>query len=182
MNKKVAWSFIPLIAFIAMAFLLASGLGKDSSELKTVFENKPLPAFELPSLLRQGESVNNDIFLNKWSVFNVWATWCPTCYVEHPYLLEMARSGIVLIGLNYKDEDEAAREYLANYGNPFQEVLVDADGKVGLNLGVYGAPETFLINPKGEVVLRHVGEMNARVWAEKFAPAISQGTTAGGSQ
>ena len=121
MNKQV-WPYIVLTVFVALAFLLGNGLGKDSSELKTVYENKPLPQFELPSLLRQGVLVGNEIFQGEWTVFNVWATWCSTCYIEHPYLLEMAAKGIVLVGLNYKDDDDAAREYLANYGNPFVEV------------------------------------------------------------
>jgi cytochrome c biogenesis protein CcmG/thiol:disulfide interchange protein DsbE len=116
--------------------------------------------------------VDNSVFEGEWTVFNVWATWCPTCYVEHPYLMQMAFDGINLVGLNYKDEDDAARDYLANYGNPFSEIVVDSDGRFGLDLGVYGAPETFLINPDGEVVLRHVGEMNEAVWQEKFRPRI----------
>ena len=95
-------------------------------------------------------------------------------------LKQLARSGIPIVGLDYKDEDAKARDYLAEYGNPFREVIVDADGQLGLDLGVYGAPETFLINPRGEIVLRHVGEMNQRVWDDKFAPVLQQAGEASG--
>ena len=175
---KGVWVFLPLAGFLALALLLASGLGKDSTELKTALADKPVPSFELPSLLRQGQMVSNDVFSGRWSLLNVWATWCPTCHVEHPYLLKLAARGVVIIGLNYKDDSEAARAYLAERGNPFAEVPVDADGQMGLDLGVYGAPETFLVNPDGKVVLRHVGEMNERVWQEKFAPHIEGQTDA----
>ena len=168
--RKGLWVFLPLAGFLALAVLLASGLGKDSTELKTALADRPVPAFSLPSLLRQGTTVSNEVFLDRWSLLNVWATWCPTCHVEHPYLLELDSRGVAIIGLNYKDDADAARAYLAERGNPFIEVPVDADGRVGLDLGVYGAPETFLVNPAGKVVLRHVGEVNERVWNEKFAP------------
>lgn len=168
------WVFLPLAGFVALALLLASGLGKDTSELKTALASRPVPAFSLPSLMRQGETVDPSVFKGRWTLLNVWATWCPTCHVEHPYLLELAARGIAIVGLNYKDEPDAAREYLANMGNPFVEVPVDQSGQTGLDLGVYGAPETFLVNPDGEIVFRHVGELNERVWAEKFAPYIHQ--------
>ena len=125
-------------------------------------------------------TLTEELLTGRWQLLNVWGTWCPTCYVEHPYLLELARSGIPIVGLDYKDEDAKARDYLAEYGNPFREVIVDADGQLGLDLGVYGAPETFLINPRGEIVLRHVGEMNQRVWDDKFAPVLQQAGEAPG--
>jgi cytochrome c biogenesis protein CcmG/thiol:disulfide interchange protein DsbE len=101
--------------------------------------------------------------------------------VEHPFLLELAARGVAIAGLNYKDDSAPARQYLAEQGNPFTHVIVDADGQLGLDLGVYGAPETFLINPDGEIVLRHAGDLNARVWQEKFAPLLEQGSQEGGA-
>lgn len=171
---KGPWVFLPLLLFVGLAILLGSGLGKDSTELRTALADKPVPTFSLPSLLRQGETVDNGILEGRWSLVNVWATWCPTCHVEHPYLLELAARGVAIIGLNYKDEDDAARNYLAQLGNPFVDVIVDSDGQMGLDLGVYGAPETFLVDPQGKIVLRHVGEMNERVWQEKFAPHMQE--------
>lgn len=173
------WVFLPLAGFVALAVLLASGLGRNPEELPSALAGKPVPEFSRPSLLND-RTVTEELLTGRWQLLNVWGTWCPTCYIEHPYLLELARSGIPIIGLDYKDEDAKARDYLAEYGNPFREVIVDADGQLGLDLGVYGAPETFLINPRGEIVLRHVGEMNQRVWDDKFAPVLQQAGEAPG--
>ncbi|WP_101674964.1 DsbE family thiol:disulfide interchange protein [Alloalcanivorax mobilis] len=167
------WIFLPLIAFVALAILLASGLGRDPELLPSALAGKPVPDFSLPSLVSERTLSNQDL-TGRWQLLNVWATWCPTCHIEHPYLLELAARGVPIVGLNYKDEDPAARDYLAELGNPFTEVIVDKDGQLGLDLGVYGAPETFLINPQGEIVLRQVGDMNERVWQEKFAPVLEK--------
>tara|TARA_Y100001972_G_scaffold123902_1_gene171942 strand:+ start:401 stop:937 length:537 start_codon:yes stop_codon:yes gene_type:complete len=168
--RKGLWMFLPLLAFLGLAILLASGLGRDTEELPTALAGKPLPEMQLPSLMRRGTEVRNDLFAGHWTLLNVWATWCPTCYVEHPYLMKLAEQGIRIVGLNYKDEPDKARDYLARHGNPFIEVPVDETGRYGIDLGVYGAPETFVINPRGEVVLRYVGELNDRSWQQRFAP------------
>lgn len=164
------WRVLPLLIFIGLAVLLWSGLGRDTEELPSALAGKPVPAMTLPSLLRQGETVDESVFQGRWSLLNVWATWCPTCYVEHPYLIELARAGVPIVGLNSRDEDQAALDYLADLGNPYVDVAVDKNGDYGLELGVYGAPETFVINPQGEVVLRHAGDLSPRVWADKIAP------------
>lgn len=174
--KKGAWVFLPLLGFIGLAILLASGLGEKTEELPTALAGKPLPVMQLPSLLRQGKTVDNTEFEGRWTLLNVWATWCPTCHIEHPYLLELARRGVAIVGLDYKDELGLAREYLASGGNPYIEVPLDVSGAYGLELGVYGAPETYLISPQGTIVLRHVGEMKERVWQEKFLPIIQAGS------
>lgn len=173
MSKASPWVFLPLVAFVALAVLLASGLGRDTDDLPSALTGKSVPEFDQPSLLSD-RTLSEEIFTGQWQILNVWGTWCPTCYVEHPYLLKLAEAGMPIIGLNYKDEDAKARDYLAEYSNPFRDVIVDSDGQLGLDLGVYGAPETFLISPRGEVVLRHVGELNQRVWDEKFAPVLQQ--------
>ncbi|MCC1495624.1 DsbE family thiol:disulfide interchange protein [Alcanivorax sp. 1008] len=166
--------FLPLLAFLGLAVLLASGLGRDTEELPTALAGKPLPEMQLPSLMRRGTEVSNELFIGHWTLLNVWATWCPTCYVEHPYLIKLAEQGIRIVGLNYKDEPDKAREYLASLGNPYMEVAVDESGRYGIDLGVYGAPETFVIDPQGEVVLRYVGELNDRSWQQRFAPVWEQ--------
>ena len=168
------WVVLPLAAFIALAVLLASGLGRDTEELPTALAGKPLPAMQLPSLMRAGTDVTNELFVGHWTLLNVWATWCPTCYVEHPYLMKLAAEGVRIVGLNYKDDDAKARDYLARYGNPFIDVPVDASGRYGIDLGVYGAPETYVINPQGKVVLRFVGELNDRSWQQRIAPVWPQ--------
>lgn len=174
MPAKRAWLFLPLILFLALAILLASGLGRNTQELPTALAGQLLPQMALPSILRKDTQVTNEQFLGRWTLLNVWATWCPTCHVEHPYLLELAARGVNIVGLNYKDEADKARDYLARMGNPFVEVPADADGRFGLELGVYGAPETYLVDPAGRVVLRHVGDMNERVWQQKFVPAMKE--------
>lgn len=173
--RKGVWVFLPLLGFIFLAVLLASGLGKNTEELPTALAGKPLPTMQLPSLMRQGMVVDNSIFVGRWTLLNVWATWCPTCHIEHPYLLQLAQQGVAIVGLDYKDDEIAAKDYLANRGNPFVEIPMDVSGAYGLDLGVYGAPETYLISPQGKVVLRHVGEMRERVWQEKFLPIINAG-------
>ena len=170
LSRKGLWMFLPLLAFLALAALLASGLGRDTEELPTALAGKPLPTMQLPTLMRRGTDVTNDMFLGHWTLLNVWATWCPTCYVEHPYLMKLAERGVRIVGLNYKDEPDKARDYLARLGNPFIDVPVDESGRYGIDLGVDGAPETFVINPRGEVVLRYVGEVNDRSWQQRFAP------------
>lgn len=172
MKAKSLWVFLPLAGFVALAVLLASGLGRDPQALPSALVGKPVPAFSLPSLLTD-ETISDAALTGQWQLLNVWATWCPTCHVEHPFLLALAARGVPIVGLNYKDELPAAQDYLANLGNPFTQVVVDADGQLGLDLGVYGAPETFLINPAGQIVLRHAGDLNERVWQEKFQPLIN---------
>lgn len=171
MSERVSlWHFIPVLVVLSLAALFFWALNRpDKEELPTTLAGEPLPAFSLPALDRPGP-VSEEVFRGRWSLLNVWATWCPTCYVEHPYLLELAHKGVRIVGLNYRDETEKAREYLARDGNPFAVVIVDADAQYGMDLGVYGAPETFVINPEGEVLLRHAGELNAQVWERKIAP------------
>lgn len=176
-QRKALWVFLPLAGFLLLAGLLFSGLGKDTEELPTALAGKPLPAMQLPSLLRAGKTVDNSVFQGRWTLLNVWATWCPTCYVEHPFLLELAAQGVAIIGLNSQDDTEKAKQYLAELGNPYIEVAVDESGKYGLDLGVYGAPETYLINPQGQVVLRRAGDINERVWRDRFLPVINAAAT-----
>jgi len=171
MNRRlVLWAFVPLVFFAILAWLLASGLGRDTSEMPSALVGKPVPEFALPSLLEPGQTLTEEIFLGQPTLLNVWATWCPTCYAEHPFLLELAARGINVVGINYKDDQEKALQYLANLGNPYSSTVVDATGRLGLDLGVYGAPETFIIDSRGQVLLRHAGEINERNWAEKFLP------------
>lgn len=168
--RNSLWVFVPLAVFIGLALLLASGLGRDTEWLPTALKGKPVPDFTLPSLNQSGRTITPAIFKGHWTLLNVWASWCPTCHEEHPFLMQLARDGVRIVGLNYKDEKKAASEYLAQLGNPYIAIAMDKTGDVGLNLGVYGAPETFIINPRGRVVLRRVGNLDPRVWREKIAP------------
>lgn len=173
MSVKRIWVALPLIAFVALAALLYSGLHRDPEILPTALAGKPVPAFSLPSLLG-GHTLTEKSLTGKWRLLNVWATWCPTCHIEHPFLMKLAAKGIPIVGINYKDDPDQARDYLAELGNPYNAVIVDHNGTLGLNLGVYGAPETFLINPRGQVVLRRVGNLDEHSWQQQFEPVLDK--------
>lgn len=160
------WVFAPLVLFVALAVLLALSLGKDPDLIPSARKGEPVPAFRLPSLLHQGQMVSNDIFTGHWTLLNVWATWCPTCHIEHPYLMQLAQQGVRIVGVDYKDDDGKAQAWLADKGNPYVEVFTDQSGDFGLDLGVYGAPETYLVDPANKIVLRHVGNVDERAWQQ----------------
>ncbi len=164
--------FVPLIIFLLLVPFLFVALGKDPSHLPSALVGKPLPEVNLPAL-SGGKIIERSGLLGQPFLLNVWATWCPTCINEHPYLMQLAERGIKIVGLNYKDEDAKAHEWLRRLGNPYQLNIVDADGRMGLNLGVYGAPETFVVDKDGIIRYRHAGDLNQRVWETKIAPIFS---------
>lgn len=167
--KRVLLFALPLLAFLALAVLFLSRIGENSDALPTALAGKPLPAFSLPSL--DGGTVT-PADLKGPLLLNVWGTWCPACYDEHPYLLELSRQGVVIVGLNYKDEAAAARDFLARLGSPYRQVIVDAEGTLGLDLGVYGAPETFVIDAQGRVLHRVTGVVTPENFAAEIAPLL----------
>jgi len=163
---------IPVVLFFALAALLYASLGRDTETLPSALINKPVPVFELPELLDNQVTHTQDMFKGRWSLLNVWGSWCPTCYVEHPYFMQLADQGIDIVGVNYKDNKSKAEKYLMDLGNPYSEIIVDNAGDFALDLGVYGAPETYLVNPDGVILVRHAGELDAQVWKEKFLPLM----------
>lgn len=166
---------IPLIIFAGLVAIFAIGLKRapEKSVVPSALIGKSAPEYELPSLLRPGETVRSADFKGRWQLVNVWGTWCPECYTEHPVLLDIAREGkVVIIGLNYKDDDEAARRWLAELGNPYTAIGIDRQGDTAIDFGVYGAPETYLINPEGLIVDRVVGALSARHWQQEWLPKI----------
>lgn len=173
MNKRIVLWGIPLLVFLAFAVLLFSRLGKDSTELPSARLGKPVPEFRLPSLLGGRELTVADL-RGKPVVLNVWASWCPSCREEQPALLRLSQSGVPVWGLNYKDDPADAQRWLASLGNPFVEIISDLDGNLGLDLGVYGAPETYLIDAKGQVRFRFVGVFDDAVWQSTLKPCFDQ--------
>ena len=139
--------FIPLIVFVVLAgffFLVQkriSGGEYDPQNMPSALLDKPMPAFELPDLV-SGNKMTGSILAGKIALVNVWATWCPSCHYEHPYLMQLAQRGIVILGVDYKDEPDKARQWLQDKGNPYLAVVDDRAGNLGLDLGVTGAPET----------------------------------------
>jgi cytochrome c biogenesis protein CcmG, thiol:disulfide interchange protein DsbE len=172
---------IPLVIFIVLAVFLAIGLTRDPHELKSVLINKPAPAFRVPQLKAADKMISNEDMRGKVWLLNVWASWCVACREEHPYLIEYARSGVVPIyGLNYKDRREDALATLDELGDPYLVSAVDLDGRVGIDFGVYGAPETYIIDQGGTIRFKYVGPMMPDVWKEKILPVVQElnrGTT-----
>lgn len=161
--------FLPLFAFLALGVLLWRGLALDPAALPSALVGRPLPEFELPKL-GEAASVSRADVVGEASLLNVWATWCYSCRVEHPFLLQLADRGIPILGLNYKDESGPAQQWLAQLGDPYRLVIEDREGRLGLDLGVYGAPETYVIGADGTVQYRHVGVLDEAVWADRLAP------------
>ncbi|HCN44936.1 MAG TPA: DsbE family thiol:disulfide interchange protein [Pseudomonas sp.] len=160
---------LPLAVFLLVAVFLYRGLFLNPAELPSAMIGKPFPAFSLPNV--QGDRTLSEADLKgKPALVNVWGTWCVSCRVEHPVLNKLAQQGVVIYGVNYKDDNAAALKWLAEFHNPYQMDIRDEEGTLGLNLGVYGAPETFLIDAKGVIRDKFVGVIDETVWREKLAP------------
>ena len=166
--------FLPFIFFISLIVLLFSFLDKDEDQLRSVLLDKNFPDFSLPKLESQ-KIVTGQDFSELPSLLNVWATWCIACRVEHPFLMQLKEESVVKIyGLNYKDQREKAIKLLDQIGNPYEFSIFDQKGKLALDLGVYGAPETFLVDEKGVIKVRHVGVLTKEVWEKKFKVILDE--------
>ncbi|CDZ92915.1 MULTISPECIES: DsbE family thiol:disulfide interchange protein [Pseudomonadaceae] len=165
---------LPLLVFLTVAVFLYRGLFLDPSELPSALIDKPVPEFSLPSLENPERMLSAADFKGEAALINVWATWCPTCRAEHEMLNQLAGQGVVVYGVNYKDDSEAARRWLNELGNPYRLNVEDPEGSLGINLGVYGAPETFLIDKNGVIRHKYVGAIDQRVWREQLAPLYQE--------
>ena len=173
---------IPLGLFLVLVLLLAIGLRRDPNELPSVLINKAAPTFRLPQLKEPDKTFSAEDMRGKVWLLNVWASWCIGCREEHEWLLEYSRSGVVPIyGLNYKDKQEDATAWLEELGDPYVLSAVDFDGRVAIDYGVYGAPETYLIDQNGTIRFKQVGPLSRDVWSQKVLPMVQelnrQGTT-----
>ena len=168
---------IPLGLFLVLVVFLAIGLtrGDDRDKLPSALLNKPAPAFRLPQLNDPAKTFSAEEMRGKVWLLNVWASWCVACRDEHPHLLDYERSGVVPIyGLNYKDERQDALSWIQELGDPYVLSAVDLDGRVGIDYGVYGAPETYVIDKNGTIRLKHVGPIMPDVWSEKILPLVQE--------
>jgi len=159
---------IPLALFLGMAAFLYRGLYLDPTELPSALIDKPFPEFSLPAV-QSDKLITRADLLGKPALVNVWGTWCIACRVEHPVLNKLAQQGVVIVGINYKDVNADALKWLSEFHDPYQMNIRDEAGSLGLNLGVYGAPETFLIDSKGIIRYKHVGVIDETVWRDKLA-------------
>ncbi|NKB46274.1 MAG: DsbE family thiol:disulfide interchange protein [Legionellales bacterium] len=167
--------FIPLMVFIGIGIFLWRGLQLEPQRLPSTLLEQPLPEFQLPDLLETQQVLTNHDLSGQYSLLNVWASWCYACRAEHSLLLQLARQEqIPIYGLNYKDAPLDAVDWLQQLGNPYTAIGADHLGKVAIDLGVYGAPETFLIDGQGIVRYRHVGVLTSAIWQTEFLPRIEQ--------
>ncbi len=173
-KTKLRVLFLPMMVFIVSVVFLFKGLYSDPSKLESALIGQTVPTFTLQDLYQQDIQHDASIFKGKPMLLNVWATWCPTCYAEHTYLNKLASEGIYIVGLNYKDDREKAIKWLEQLGDPYQVSLYDKDGMLGLDLGVYGAPETYLIDSQGVIQYRHVGDVNDQVWQQTLLPMFKE--------
>ncbi|QWT21779.1 DsbE family thiol:disulfide interchange protein [Bacillus sp. NP157] len=170
--------FLPLLGFALLVVLFGFGIWwntqHDQQEIVSPLIDKPAPAFALPVLGDATRTVDKQSLLGKPYFLNVFGSWCIECVHEHPVLSGAVKGlGLPMVGFNYKDDPQDATAWLAEHGNPFDVVIVDRDGRAGIDFGVYGAPETFLIDGKGVIRLKHVGPVTDEVVAKEFRPALA---------
>jgi cytochrome c biogenesis protein CcmG, thiol:disulfide interchange protein DsbE len=166
---------IPLVLFIIMAVFLALGLNLKPSEIPSPFINKPAPEFYAPNLNAPEEKFTPADLKGQVWLFNVWASWCVSCRAEHPILNQLAQqNAVVIIGLNYKDKPIDAKNWLNTLGNPYNISIMDQDGRIGIDYGVYGVPETFVIDKKGLIRYKHTGPVSAEDVQQLFLPLIAK--------
>lgn len=178
MNKQRLFLFIPLLVFVVLAIFFWRGLSLDPNAMPSALLNKPVPVFELPVLPAPENpsglvTANQELLKGRVSLLNVWATWCVTCRQEHEFLNTLKAQGIPIYGINYKDNNDDAQNWLAELHNPYVFSVIDADGRLGLNLGVFGAPETYIIDKQGVIRYKHIGDVNAAVWENAIKPIFN---------
>lgn len=165
--------FLPLITFLILIAFLWRGLYLDPRKLPSALINKPAPAFALPTLINPKIIFTKNDLLGHWSLLHVWATWCLTCQEEQPFLMDLARDrSIPIYAIDYKDDANTAKQWLHDHGNPYQLIGFDVHGDTGINWGVYGTPETFLIDKNGEIRYKVTGALTPEIWQTKILPMI----------
>ncbi len=165
---------LPGLVFLVLAGFFWKALFLDPSIVPSPLIGKPAPAFELQDLRQPEQTFAMTDMLGQPAVLNVWATWCAGCRQEHSFLMQLARSGEVpLYGMNYRDERPKALDWLNRLGDPYVKVAYDPEGAGSLDWGVYGSPETFLMDPAGTVVYKHLGPLNPTIWEREFRPRIA---------
>jgi cytochrome c biogenesis protein CcmG/thiol:disulfide interchange protein DsbE len=166
---------VPLGLFLVLVGFLYAGLGLNPREVPSPLIDRPAPAFSLPRLDDPGKSIRREDLLGKVWVLNVWASWCAPCQQEHPLVIDLAkRTRVPVYGLNYKDQPGNARAWLQRLGDPYAATLIDFDGRVGIDWGVYGVPETFVIDTKGQVRYKHIGPLTEQAVRERIEPLLKQ--------
>jgi cytochrome c biogenesis protein CcmG/thiol:disulfide interchange protein DsbE len=172
MNRRL---LVPLVIFLVLAGFLFVGLWRDPREVPSPLVGKPAPAFSLGQLHVPEKTLGAADMKGKVWLMNVWASWCVSCREEHPLLVSLSKAKVVpIIGLDYKDEPAAGKRWLADNGDPYDMSVMDRDGRVGIDYGVYGVPETFLIDKTGTIRYKQIGAITAEVLEQKILPLIRE--------
>ena len=165
---------MPLLVFLVVGVFLFLSLNSDPNKLPSPLVGKKFPIIEGNDFYSNETVKLNDLMDNKLALVNVWASWCVTCRKEHQVIMSIAKNNnLKLIAINYKDTKSDGEEYLKVMGNPFDEIVFDPNGKIGMELGVYATPETFLISREGLIIHKHIGEITKEIWNENFLPLIN---------
>jgi cytochrome c biogenesis protein CcmG/thiol:disulfide interchange protein DsbE len=173
MRKHFNRFTLPVIAFVSILPILFFGLDRDKSVLPSPLIGKNIPEFLLPSLQDQSIKISSSDLKGTFILFNVWATWCAGCHEEHAFLMDLStKKNIPIIGLNWRDNRNEALQWINELGNPYKVIAEDRLGRVAIDWGVYGAPETFLVNPDGIIIHKHLGPLNQDIWDKDFSPYL----------
>jgi cytochrome c biogenesis protein CcmG/thiol:disulfide interchange protein DsbE len=165
----------PLGIFIVLVVFLGIGLNLNPREVPSPKIDKPAPAFQVPQLHEPGKTISQKDMLGKVWLFNVWASWCVSCRQEHPVLVALAKRNVVpIVGLNYKDGRDEGKQWLQQFGDPYVLSAFDADGRVGIDYGVYGVPETFVIDKNGTIRYKHIGPLTQEAVETKVLPLVQE--------
>ena len=166
---------LPLGIFIVLVVFLGIGLNRNPREVPSPLIDKPAPAFQVPQLHEPVKTISQKDMLGKVWLFNVWASWCVSCRQEHPVLVELSKKNVVpIVGLNYKDGREDGMKWLQDWGNPYVLSAFDQDGRVGIDYGVYGVPETFVVDKSGTIRYKHIGPLTQDVVEKKLLPLVQE--------
>jgi len=172
-RNLLIWGPLALFGILAAFFFV--GLFRDPREVPSPLVDRPAPAFTLATLHAPGKVVSTSDYRGQVWLLNVWASWCVSCRVEHPLLMELAKANVVpIVGLDYKDKDAEAKAWLEQHGNPYALSVVDADGRVGIDWGVYGVPETFVVDKAGVIRYKQIGPLTAGALEKKIVPLIRE--------
>jgi cytochrome c biogenesis protein CcmG/thiol:disulfide interchange protein DsbE len=173
MRKHFNRFTLPVIAFVSILPVLFFGLDRDKSVLPSPLIGKNIPEFLLPSLQDQSIKISSSDLKGTFILFNVWATWCAGCHEEHAFLMDLStKKNIPIIGLNWRDNRNEALQWINELGNPYKVIAEDRLGRVAIDWGVYGAPETFLVNPDGIIIHKHLGPLSQDIWDKDFSPYL----------
>ncbi len=171
MNRYV----LPGLGFLCLIAVFAIGLTLNPRELDSPLVGRMAPEFDLPELLDSEKVVSNTRYAGQYYLLNVWASWCFACRHEHDFLLDLKRRNVLpIIGLNWRDRRVDALRWINELGSPYSEIAFDLEGRIGIEYGVYGAPETYLIGPDGMILHKHISPLTEEIWAAEFAPRMEQ--------